>query len=204
MQTLGLSGESKRSDGWLKSIFWPTVENAWDVDYLGRQGFWICLLIAAFQFGFSLLTGSPLLVVMGMLAALLYCAGGMGVREKSWPAAALIFACYLVETLLVVMTGLLLSPVGGLRIVFLGLLLSNLRASFIASEWRPAAEGEDRPMRFSETLRDMLVDAWPPRLWPPLRIPFFVLGILWLMVNLLGLVGVLLMRLGILPVHAAH
>ena len=35
MQTLGLSGETKRSDNWLKSIFWPAVENAWDVNYLG-------------------------------------------------------------------------------------------------------------------------------------------------------------------------
>ena len=41
MQTLGLTGEDKRSDGRLKSIFWPTVDNAWDVNYLGQQGFWI-------------------------------------------------------------------------------------------------------------------------------------------------------------------
>ncbi len=204
MQTLGLSGESKRSDGWLKSIFWPTVENAWDVDYLGQQGFWLCLLIAAFQLGFALLTGSPLQIVIGLLAALLYFAGGMGVREKSWPAAAVIFACYLLETLLAVFSGLMLSPAGALRIVFLGLLLSNLRATFIASEWKPAAEGEDRPLRFNETLRDKLVDAWPPRLWPPLQIPFYVLGALWLLLSLLGLAGVLLMRLGLLPVHGAQ
>lgn len=49
MQTLELSGGSKRSDGVPKSIFRPSVENAWDVDYLGRQGFWICLIIAAFH-----------------------------------------------------------------------------------------------------------------------------------------------------------
>lgn len=95
MQTLGLSGETKRRDGFFRSIFWPTVENAWDVDYLGQQGFWICLLIAGFQFGFALLTGSPLLIAVGLLAAVLYLVGGMGVREKSWPAAAMICACYL-------------------------------------------------------------------------------------------------------------
>jgi len=39
MQSLNLSGESKKSDGPLKSLFWPTVDNAWDVDYLGQQGF---------------------------------------------------------------------------------------------------------------------------------------------------------------------
>jgi hypothetical protein len=38
MQTLGLSGEGKRSDGWLKSNFWPTVENARnDVPFLDRN-----------------------------------------------------------------------------------------------------------------------------------------------------------------------
>jgi len=45
MQTLDLSGERKKSDGRLKSLFWPTVENAWDVDYLGQQGFWICCVL---------------------------------------------------------------------------------------------------------------------------------------------------------------
>ena len=44
-----VSGESNRSDGRLKSIFWPTVENAWDVNYLGQQGFWICVIIAVLR-----------------------------------------------------------------------------------------------------------------------------------------------------------
>ena len=69
MQTLGLSGEAKRSERWLKSIFWPTVENAWDVDYLGRQGFWICLIIAAFQIVVSLVTGNPIMIATGAAAA---------------------------------------------------------------------------------------------------------------------------------------
>ena len=201
MQTLGLSGETNRRDGWLRSIFWPTVENAWDVDYLGQQGFWICVLIAAFQLGFALLTGSMLLIALGLPTALLYFSGGMGVREKSWPAAALICACYLVETLLSVMTGLLLSPMGALKIVFLALLVSNLRATFIASEWKPAAEGEDSPQRFNETWRDKLVDSLPPRLWPLAKIPFYGLGALWLLFSLLALAGVLLMRLGFLPMR---
>src|ERR1035438_9190208 len=94
MQTLGLSGESKRSDGVLKSIFWPTVENAWDVDYLGRQGFWLCLIVAGFQLAVALLTGNPIMIVAGAASALVFLLGGMGVREASWPAAALVFSIY--------------------------------------------------------------------------------------------------------------
>jgi len=204
MQSLGLSGKSDRSDGRLKSIFWPTVENAWDVDYLGQQGFWICLLIAVFQLVFSLLTGSVLLIVLVSLGALVYFVGGMGVREKNWPAAAVIFACYFVDTLYALLSGAMLSPAGVLRILFLGLLLSNVRATFIASEWRPAAEDEDRPQRFSETLRDKLVDAWPPVLWPRLQIPFYVLSALWFLLSLLELIGVVLIKLGVLPFRGIH
>lgn len=46
MQILNLSGETRKSDGYLKSHFWPTVEDAWDLDYLLQQGFWICFIIA--------------------------------------------------------------------------------------------------------------------------------------------------------------
>ena len=204
MQTLGLSGTGDRSDGRLKSLFWPAVENAWDVDYLGQQGFWICFLIAVFQLGFSLFTGSPLLIFLGFLGALVYFAGGMGVREKSWPAAGVIVVLYFLDTLYTILSGLFLTPGGVLRIVFLGLLVTNLRATFIASEWRPAAEGEDLPQRFSDTLRDKLVDSWPPKLWPRLQVPFYVLAGLWLILSLLGLAGVVLLRLGILPLHMAH
>jgi len=204
MQTLGLSQEAKRSDGWLKSIFWPTVENAWDVDYLGQQGFWLCILIAAFQLGFMLLTGQVFLMAIGLVGAVFYATGGIGVREKNWPAAALIFACYLIETLTAFGSGLLLTPVGALKVVFLGLLLSNLRATFIASEWKPAAEGEDRPERFSETFRDKLVDMWPPKVWPKVQIGFYVLGALWFLASLLVLAGMLLARLGMLVQQGAN
>ena len=115
-----------------------------------------------------------------------------------------IVVLYFLDTLYTILSGLFLTPGGVLRIVFLGLLVTNLRATFIASEWRPAAEGEDLPQRFSDTLRDKLVDSWPPKLWPRLQVPFYVLAGLWLILSLLGLAGVVLMRLGILPLHMAH
>jgi hypothetical protein len=196
MQTLGLSGESKRSDGRLKSIFWPTVENAWDVDYLGRQGFWVCLIIAAFQVVVALLTGNPIIIVTGVAAALAFLIGGMGVRESSWSAAALVFAIFFV--------GLLYSMAKGqfpgiLAIIGAALLLSNARAAFLASEWRPADEEEDKPTRFNDTLGDKLADQLPAKAWPVLQIPFYVLAALLLLMSLAGLGFVLLQRFGIVP-----
>jgi hypothetical protein len=194
MQTLGLSGETKRSDGRLKSIFWPTVENAWDVDYLGRQGFWICLIIAAFQLVVALASGNSLMIVTGVAAALVFAFGGMGVREASWPAAALVFAVFFVGLLYAMANG---QFPGILSILAAGILLSNVRAAFIASERRPAAEDEDRPTRFNETFGDKLVDQLPAKAWPMLQIPFFVVAALIMLLSLASLCIVLVHRLGI-------
>jgi hypothetical protein len=196
MQTLGLSGESKRSDGMLKSIFWPTVENAWDVDYLGRQGFWICLIVAAFQLAVALLTGNPIVIVAGAASALVFLLGGMGVREASWPAAALVFSIYFAGLLFTLASRQL--P-GILTIIAAGILLSNVRAAFLASEWRPAAEDEDRPARFNETWGDKLADQLPAKAWPVLQIPFFGLAALLLLLSLAAVVFALLHRYGVYP-----
>jgi len=196
MQTLGLSGESKRSDGMLKSIFWPTVENAWDVDYLGRQGFWICLIVAAFQLAVALLTGNPIVIVAGAASALVFLLGGMGVREASWPAAALVFSIYFAGLLFTLASRQL--P-GILTIIAAGILLSNVRAAFLASEWRPAAEDEDRPARFNETWGDKLADQLPAKAWPVLQIPFFGLAAILLLLSLAAVVFALLHRYGVYP-----
>jgi hypothetical protein len=201
MQTLGLSGgESKRSDGRLKSIFWPTVENAWDVDYLGRQGFWICLVIAVFQLLVALATGTPIMIVTGVAAALVFFLGGMGVRQGNWPAAALVFAIYFAGLLFTMASG---QFPGFLAIIAAALLLSNVRSAFLASEWRPASEEEDRPTRFSDTLGDKLADQLPAKAWPVLQIPFFVLAALVLLLSLAGLGFALLQRFGLIPLAGA-
>jgi hypothetical protein len=196
MQTLGLSGESKRSDGRLKSIFWPTVENAWDVDYLGRQGFWICLIVAAFQLAVALFSGNAVMIVAGVASALVFLIGGMGVREASWPAAALVFSIYFANLLFTLANR---QFPGILAIVAACILLSNVRAAFLASEWRPAAEDEDRPMRFKETWGDKLADQLPAKAWPVLQIPFFGLAALLLLLSLAAVMFALLHRYGVYP-----
>jgi hypothetical protein len=196
MQTLGLSGESKRSDGWLKSIFWPTVENAWDVNYLGQQGFWICLVIGLLRALVGVFSGNPLLLVVYLVMALVFLLGGMGVREASWPAAAMMFAIFFSDILYTMAVGRL--P-GVISIFFAGILLSNVRAAFLASEWRPVREDEDRPTRFNETFWDRFVDQWPAKAWPVLQVPFFSLAALLLVLSLAGVGAALYHRLGALP-----
>lgn len=183
MQTLGLSSESKRTDGRLKSIFWPTVENAWDVNYLGQQGFWICLVVGVLQLAGTLVMRSPVFLVFGIIAFLIFFIGGMGVREASWPAAALVFTIFLAGNVNSITMGASPSILG---IISAGILLSNVRAAFLASEWRPAAQDEDRPTRFNETFTDKLVDQLPAKAWPVLKVPFFIIASLDLLLILAG------------------
>lgn len=198
MQTLGLSSASTRSDGPLKSIFWPTVDNAWDVDYLGRQGLTICTVVALFQLVPIIFAGNPLSLLVGLVAALLFLVGGMGVREGSWLAAAMVFSLYLFELLIGLAEGHL--P-GILSLAAAGILLSNLRAAFLASNWKPAGADEDKPTRFNETKMDFLVDQLPAKAWPKLETSFFALGGAFLALLLLALGLILWHRFGMLA-HA--
>lgn len=198
MQTLGLSGESKRSDGRLKSIFWPTVENAWDVNYLGEQGFWILIAVAVFELAVSALTGNTVVMISGIVTFFVYVMGAMGVREANWPAAAMVFSVYFAGMLGTLAMGRL--P-GVIAVIIAGVLLSNVRAAFLASEWKPLDENEDRPTRFNETLADKFSDQLPAKLWPKIQIPFFALASVLLLLELVGLGTALVQRFGILHTH---
>lgn len=47
MQTLGLSDSTVRTEGRLKSLFWPSIQTGADVDYLAVQGFWVCTIVGS-------------------------------------------------------------------------------------------------------------------------------------------------------------
>ena len=195
MQTLGLSGESRRSDGRLKSIFWPAVENAWDVNYLGEQGFWLLIAVAVIELGVSALAGSAIMLIAGVVTFFVYVTGAMGVREANWPAAAMVFSVFFASILGTLAMGRL--P-GILTVIIAGVLLSNVRAAFLASEWKPVDENVDRPIRFSETFADKLSDQLPARLWPVIQIPFFTLASILLLLELLGAGVLMLERFGMI------
>jgi hypothetical protein len=175
MQTLDLSGTSPKSENRLKSLFWPTIHSASDVDYLGSQGFWICALVAVFSFVVSVMVGSP---IAGFFTLLYFYLGGVGVREKDIFAAIVVFIMYLAETIL--------AP-GTVKFFGCVLLLSNVRATFIASFWDPGLAEAEAPVRFDETWGDKLADKWPAWMWPRIKYGYYVFASLFLLLTMTGL-----------------
>jgi hypothetical protein len=166
MQTLGLSDSEPRTEGRLKSLLWPSIANGADVDYLGAQGYWVCTVIAVLSFIVSTVSGGP---IIGVLLLLFFYLGGIGVRERSRYAALIVLVLYVVDTLL---TGL-----GVVRIIIGALLLSNLRATWIAAQWKPEAEEAILPPRLGETWSDKFADQLPAWLWPKLRIAYYIYSV---------------------------
>ena len=144
----------------------------------------------------SLFPRSPVVALLGLFSALFYFLGGVGVRQGSWPAALVVSIAYGIS----LMTSLAAGSLPGLpSLIFGAILLTNLRAAFLASEWKPVGPDEDTPQRFNETLVDKLVDQLPARLWPVLHIPFYVLGGIVILFTTLSLAAVVAHRFGLLP-----
>ena len=176
MQTLGLSDTTPHSENRLKSLLWPSIQSGADVDYLGAQGYWICSILALYSFIFLIATNHP---VIGLLALLFYYLGGVGVRERSIFAAAIVFIFYLVS--------LLASGPSIIGIVFAALLLANLRATSLASGWKPDSEEAALPPRLNETWGDKFADQLPAWLWPKVRIPYYIFSLIFMCFVALGL-----------------
>lgn len=177
METLGLSDSTPRSESRLKSLFWPSIATASDVDYLGAQGYWICLLVAVVSFIFLAMTGQA---ITGGAILLFYYFGGVGVRERSRYAAAVVFAMYALDTLV--------GGVGVVRIMIGALLLSNLRATWIAATWKPDSDEAALPPRLNETWSDKLADRFPMWIWPKARIAYYIYSGGFLALVVVGLV----------------
>lgn len=172
MQTLGLSDSTPRIESRLKSLFWPTIRNDGDLDYLTEQGFWICVVVAVVTELVSFFTGHPFLTAFD---AIFFFLAGVGVRMRSRAAAVLAFAVYFLG-------GVALQKAGAqgfsiVRIIFLALLLANVRGMWLSASW-PKSESEPPPVRLNETWRDKLSDQLPPVLWPKARWLFYVLAAL--------------------------
>jgi hypothetical protein len=173
MQTLGLSDAAERSESRLKSLFWPSIQNGTDADYLWTQGYWVCSFVALASLIFVVLAGRP---IFAIVLALFYHFGGVGVRERDLLAAVVVFALYAMDTLLIVFFLMFASPWGVIvfRVFVTALLFSNLRATWLASSWRPNSEEAALPPRMSETWSDRFVDQWPALVWPKVRIVYYI------------------------------
>lgn len=177
MQTLGLSDSELRTESRLKSLFWPSIRTATDVDYLGTQGYWVCALVAVVSFILSVVTNHP---IAGFFVLVYYYFGGVGVREHSLYASAAVLAMYVLDSVASFPGGIML------RVFLSALLLSNFRATWIASQWKPESEEATQPMRLSETWGDKFADQIPRWLWPKVRLGYYVFSVGFLALALLG------------------
>jgi len=193
MQTLGVSNPTPQSDSRLKNIFWPTIHTASDVDTLGSQGFWICTIVGVIALVMAMISGN---LVVGLLLLVYFYFGGVGVRQHSVYSAIVIFIMYLANTL---------SSPGILNVILTAVLLSTLRATFIASFWEPGTAETEMPARLNETWGDKFSDQWPKWLWPKVRIGYYIYSVLFLLVVLLGLAILTLHRFGVaIPLPGPH
>jgi hypothetical protein len=131
-------------EGRLKTLFWPSIQTANDVDYLGTQGFWICVVVATFSLVLLAFSGHE---ILGAAVFLLYFLGGVGVREDSRFAATVILISYVADTI---------AGPGIVRTIIAAVLFSNLRGTWIASQWKPGSSEALPPPRLAETWWDKL------------------------------------------------
>jgi hypothetical protein len=183
MQGLGLSDSTPRTESRLKNLFWPSVQTADDVDYLGTVGYWFCTVIAVISSVFLIIQGHA---ITGVMILFFYYIGGVGVREHSRYAATVVFLLYAMDMLF---TGFSVP-----RILISALLLSNLRATWIAARWKPDSEEAIQPPRFNETFNDKLADQLPMWLWPKVRIVYYIFSSGLLLVTVLGSVIIMIRR----------
>lgn len=185
MQTLNLSDSMPRSEGRIKSLFWPSIQSSSDVDYLGAQGYWVCGAVGVLSSVLLIISDQP---IMGTFVLLFYYLGGVGVRERSRYAAGCVSVAYLAD--------LLASGPSIVRIVLAALLLSNFRATWIAARWKPDSEEAAPVPRWSETWTDKFADKLPTFLWPKVRILYYILSVCYLILAAVGLTIIIHRRIG--------
>jgi hypothetical protein len=81
------------------------------------------------------------------------------------------------------------------------LLLSVLRATFIASFWEPQTTEAEMPMRFGETWGDKFADKLPEWLWPKVRIAYYIFSVGFLALITASLVIIFARRYGWFPAN---
>ena len=175
MEQLGLSNSTVRSEGRLKSIFWPSIRHETDVDNIGRQSFSICCIVALADLVLGVLGGW---IIAGLFESVFFFLGGIGVRQRSRVAAVALFISYAHGTLLAFSV---------LRIAFLALLLANIRGTWLSATWRPLAT-EPPPVPLTKTIWDKFSGTLPIYVWPAGRWVFYVLAVVEILILLAALV----------------
>jgi hypothetical protein len=185
MQTLGVSEPTAQSDSRLKNIFWPTIHTGTDVDTLGTQGFWICVIVGVVTFAETLYSGNW---IAGFLLLIYFYLGGVGVRQHSCYAAVVVFLMYLANAVA--------SP-GIVNFFGCVLLISVMRATFIASFWEPETVEKEMPTRFDDTWSDKFADKVPLWLWPKIRYVYYIFSAGFLVLAIAGIMVLMMRRHGL-------
>jgi hypothetical protein len=68
----------------------------------------------------------------------------------------------------------LLATPGVLKVLSAALWLTNLRATWIASSWKPESEESALPPRLGDSFADRFADQFPAWLWPKVRIVYYI------------------------------
>ena len=188
MQTLGLAGPEQKPDNIVKRLFWP-ANNPSEVDTLGQQGFWICLVVGTISLISFSVAGYW---YIGLIAAIFFVLGGIGVREHSVLAAALVASAYVLN----ILAAILARRAPGLLDVFIALLLAaNIRGTWIASAWMAKGDPQLFPERSNSGFVDQVVDQMPRRIWPKGRFLFYAFSIFYFLVLIVGSAGLLATRM---------
>lgn len=129
-------------------------------------------IVGALFLVFQVLGGNP---VTGGILFLLFHFGGVGVREHNPFAAGIMLAYYVVDFLSSVVLVFANTPgIGVVKIIIMALLLSNLRATWIAAGWNPNSEEAALPPRMGDTLADKFSDQWPAFIWPKVKVLYYI------------------------------
>jgi hypothetical protein len=173
MQILGLSESTPKSENRLKSLFWPRVRYTEDVELLGTQGYWVCVVVACSTVLIGLSTGHG---IASLVDSIFYYLSGVGIRRGSRFAAVAAFLIYLLG----VIVNIRVAHNAGIgAIFFLALLLANVRATWLAKRFvaQQAAEGLVIP----QPTESVFTDKIPRVVWPIARWLYYVLACLMLL-----------------------
>jgi hypothetical protein len=185
MQTLGLASAPQPTDGLFKRLFWPTIENLYDVDLVGQQGFWVCTVVAVLSTIMLVVSGN---VILGVLIGITYFLAGLGVRERSLVAAVVISLCYALDRIAGFEMGQAGNPL--FPSVAMMLLFANVRATFLTRRWTASANEDvgELPDRTMDSFTDKLANGFPAKAWPKLRWLFYPLGFGLLALSILSVI----------------
>ena len=154
----------------------------------------MCTIVGLLSLLSQVMIGHP---IADLSSSLLFYLGGVGVGEHNPFAAAIMLAYYVIEFLASIGFVFADSPgIGVVKIIIIALLLSNLRATWIAAGWKPHSEEAALPPRFSETFLDKFADTWPAWIWPKVKVFYYIFPFASLALMVAGLI-VLRIRRGL-------